>query len=82
VRRDAFAKLILDLERAPGCKIWLIIQGGDDDVDEISDDLYYCFLDQKADIIPKERVGLLIHSGGGKIIPAYQICPPVSAANA
>jgi hypothetical protein len=71
----AFAALI-QLERLLDRKIWIILQHGedeDDPWDDVSGIVYAGFRDQKSEIIPKEKVGLLIHSAGGHASAAYQI---------
>jgi hypothetical protein len=70
---DELAAIVLDLERLLGCKIWLIIQQGHNDFDEISETLYWKFLEKKSEIVPNERVALLIHSPGGHVRWSYQI---------
>jgi serine dehydrogenase proteinase len=68
-----FAEIVLQLEKALECKIWCLIQQGQDDFDEMGVTLYKGFLEHKADIAQKERVGLLLHSPGGQINWAYKI---------
>jgi len=70
---DELAAMILDLERLLNCKIWLIIQQGQDDFDEIGETLYWKFLEKNSEIVPNERVALLIHSPGGHVRWSYQI---------
>jgi hypothetical protein len=70
-----FVQLIFAIEKALDCKIWCLVQQGEegDDWNEVGHCLYSGFLEQKAEIIEKERVGLLIHSPGGQADCAYKI---------
>jgi hypothetical protein len=68
-----FAEMIFKLEKALECQIWCLIQQGEDNFDEMGHVLYAGFLKAKEDIVPKSRIGLLVHSPGGHISAAYKI---------
>jgi len=71
-----FAELIAQLEQLLDRKIWVLINHGRDDNDpwdEVGAILYHGFREQKAEIIPDQKVGLLIHSPGGQARSAFEI---------
>jgi hypothetical protein len=69
-----FAELVLELEKLLERKIWLLVQGVDeDDWGTISARLYQGFHDKKDEILPSDKIGLLIHSFGGQSDYAYKI---------
>jgi hypothetical protein len=68
-----FAASILELQAALQMKLWMLVQGGRDDHCDVSDLIYNKFRDAKAEIMPNERVGLVIHSPGGDAAAAYKI---------
>jgi hypothetical protein len=68
-----FAEIILELEKTLELKIWLLIQNGDDNWDEIKSEVYNGFRDHKTEISKNERTGLLLHSLGGDATAAYKI---------
>jgi len=71
-----FAELIAELEKYLERKLWVLVNHGRDERDpwdDISGAVYCGFRNQKADIVPDEKVGLLIHSPGGQARAAYEI---------
>jgi hypothetical protein len=68
-----FAEMLLALENELDLKIWCLIQQGEDDFDEMGMTLCHGLMARKEEIVPKERVALLLHSPGGEINWAYKI---------
>jgi len=68
-----FAEIIFELEKALNCKVWCLIRQGEEKFDDMSIALYDGFREQRHEIRPKDRIGLLVHSPGGQIWPAYKI---------
>jgi hypothetical protein len=67
------AEMVLQLETMLKCKIWCLIQQGQDDFDEMGVTLYKGFMARREEIVAKDRIGLLLHSPGGQINWAYKI---------
>lgn len=71
-----FGALVEALEKEIGCRVWVIVQPGQDDDDPwdmVSEQLYRGFRDQKSDIVVDAPVALLVHSPGGSAQAAYEI---------
>jgi len=70
-----FAAAMIDLERILECKIWVIINQGNDNNpwDEISETVARGFRQTKADIGADEPCALLLDSPGGSASAAYDI---------
>jgi hypothetical protein len=68
-----FAETIFEIEKALELKLWLLIQNGEEQHDDIGRAVYNGFRNAKTEIGKNERVGLLIHSPGGNASYAYKI---------
>jgi hypothetical protein len=71
---NELAEIVIELEKSLGFPIWMLVQTGSGaNFDQVADDVYEKFREKKAAIVPKEKIGLLIHSPGGQAACAYQI---------
>lgn len=70
-----FGALIIELEKALGRKLWLLVQQGGDDAKwgQISETVSHGFRDNRDEIRQDAKIGLLIHSPGGHASCAYEI---------
>lgn len=69
-----FAALVAELENALGYKLWLLVHGrADDDWNAVDRKVCAAFRAHKAEIVPNEKVGLLIDLPGGHAQAAYEI---------
>lgn len=68
----AFAGLVSELETILEMKVWLLVQNGDEEWDEVGQRVYRGFRDGKDEMRKGERMGLLIHSPGGQASYAYK----------
>ena len=67
-----FSDALLQLQKALGFKLWVLIQNGGNQYGDISEQIFQGFNAQKNAIKKDEKIGLLIHSPGGSAGEAYK----------